>query len=204
MGKGKSISDFSKLGKLLSGTEAPDVSSGRSSVSDCSQFRPGRRVILMDFDIHGKIVSAGKTLKVEIEEGLVIDADYSEVAIADAREEELMVRSLEKGPVSGTSSGRFHGRVRPGYSTRLTVDLHIEAIPGGRSVPAGNRLGFQLEYFRKVMRESLRHPGMRITFIHGVGDGILKNALRQDLDDMFALRCTWTPGPAGITSVTIK
>lgn len=45
---------------------------------------------------------------------------------------------------------------------------------------------------------------MRIEFVHGIGDGILKDAMRKELDETFALSCSWLPGPAGVTIVTIK
>ena len=50
----------------------------------------------------------------------------------------------------------------------------------------------------------LRHRGRRITFVHGIGDGILAATLRKELDESFALSCTYTIGPMGATRVTIK
>jgi hypothetical protein len=45
---------------------------------------------------------------------------------------------------------------------------------------------------------------MKITFIHGIGDGTLKSAIRHELDEVLALRCTYTVGDPAITVVTIK
>ena len=50
----------------------------------------------------------------------------------------------------------------------------------------------------------MKHRGMRISFIHGVGDGILRDAIRKELDEVYALSCSWSPGPAGVTTVTIR
>lgn len=88
-------------------------------------------------------------------------------------------------------------------SDALHVDLHIEAIPGGRSIPKGQQLQFQMEAFRKVIRENLHHRGRTITFIHGIGDGILKAAIRKELDEVLALRCSYSIGDPAVTAVTI-
>lgn len=65
-------------------------------------------------------------------------------------------------------------------------------------------LDFQLNYFRQILRKNLKHRGRRIVFIHGVGDGTLASAIRKELDEVFALSCTYTPGPMGVTNVTIR
>ena len=72
------------------------------------------------------------------------------------------------------------------------------------SQQSGQQLQFQLETFRKVIRQSLSHKGMTITFIHGIGDGILKAAIRKELDEVLALRCSYSVGDPAVTIVTIK
>ena len=86
----------------------------------------------------------------------------------------------------------------------LTVDLHIERIPGSDGIPEWAALDFQMNYFRQVLRLNLKHKGKRIVFIHGVGDGILAQLIRKELDEVFALSCSYTYGPMGTTNVTIK
>ncbi|MDE5731949.1 MAG: hypothetical protein K2H95_02780 [Bacteroidales bacterium] len=54
------------------------------------------------------------------------------------------------------------------------------------------------------MRGNLKYRGRRIVFIHGVGDGILASALRRELDEAFALTCTYTYGQPGVTVVTVR
>jgi hypothetical protein len=61
-----------------------------------------------------------------------------------------------------------------------------------------------LETFRKTVRENLSHRGMKISFIHGVGDGILKAAIRKELDEVLALRCSYSVGDPAVTVVTVK
>ena len=71
-------------------------------------------------------------------------------------------------------------------------------------IPEWAALEFQMNYFRQVLRQNLRHKGKRIVFIHGVGDGILAQAVRKELDEVFALSCSYTFGPMGATNVTIR
>jgi hypothetical protein len=77
-------------------------------------------------------------------------------------------------------------------------------ISGSDGIPEWAALDFQLNYFRQVLRKNLKHRGRRIVFIHGVGDGTLASAIRKELDDVFAISCTYTPGPMGVTNVTIR
>jgi hypothetical protein len=61
-----------------------------------------------------------------------------------------------------------------------------------------------MDTFRRVIRENMSHRGMKISFIHGVGDGILKSAIRKELDEVLALRCTYSIGDPAVTVVTIR
>ena len=40
--------------------------------------------------------------------------------------------------------------------------------------------------------------------IHGIGDGILKAAIRKELDEVLALRCSYCVGDPAVTIVYIK
>lgn len=48
------------------------------------------------------------------------------------------------------------------------------------------------------------HRGMKICFIHGIGDGILKAAIRKELDEALALRCSYSVGDPAVTIVSIR
>ena len=45
---------------------------------------------------------------------------------------------------------------------------------------------------------------MKICFIHGIGDGILKAAIRKELDEVLALRCSYSVVDPTVTIVYIK
>lgn len=55
-----------------------------------------------------------------------------------------------------------------------------------------------------LMAKNLHHRGKTITFINGIGDGILKTAIRKESDEVLALRCSYSVGDPAVTIVTIK
>ena len=213
MSKKTIISDFSALKGKVAMTEGTDAKVGApqkaSKPASESQPKPkdthlkaGQSVVLMDSDLRGKIISLGRRVCIELEDGLVIEAAYGEFAVTDNAELEALKSSRTKH-AKKTTAGTPRSKQKP-TSGMLEVDLHIEAIPGRNCVPKDQRLQFQMGTFRRVIRENLSHRGMRICFIHGVGDGILKAEIRKELDEVLALRCTYTIGDPAVTVVTIR
>lgn len=211
MAKKTVINDFSALkGKVNFQEQKPVVPERKPSVRPASattanesSLKIGQSVVLMDSDLRGRIVSIGRKIGIELEDGLVIEASYGEFAVTSLSElsslKETKVKA-KKADVKKTSSSGASAS----FGGSISVDLHIEAIPGGKSIPKGQQLQFQLDTFRKVIRQYLSHKGMTITFIHGIGDGILKAAIRKELDEVLALRCSYSVGDPAVTIVTIR
>ena len=210
MAKKTIISDFSALkGKVSFSERSSDAKMSRKvTPAEVSQkpklsddgLKVGQSVVLMDSDLRGKIISLGRSVKIELEDGLIIDAAYGEFAVTrDHEVSALMQTSVKHKQITSSKKPA----VLSG-SDALVVDLHIEAIPGGRTTPKGQQLQFQMDIFRRVIRENLHHRGMTITFIHGIGDGILKAALRKELDEVLAIRCSYNVGDPAVTVVSIK
>lgn len=211
MAKKTVINDFSALkGKVNFQEQKPVVPERKPSVRPASatkakesSLKIGQSVVLMDSDLRGRIVSIGRKVGIELEDGLVIEASYGEFAVTSLSElsslKETKVKA-KKADVRETSSSGASAS----FGGSISVDLHIEAIPGGRSIPKGQQLQFQLDTFRKVMRQNLSHKGMTINFIHGIGDGILKAAIRKELDEVLALRCSYSVGNPAVTIVIIR
>lgn len=152
----------------------------------------------MDSSLRGHIVALGKRVGIELEDGLLIEASYGEFAVTDNTELERLKSSKVRHHATSPRTPRSKA------SSCLEIDLHIEAIPGGRSVPKGQQLQFQMDTFKRVIRENMSRRGMKISFIHGVGDGILKSAIRKELDEVLALRCTYSVGDPAVTVVSIR
>ena len=210
MAKKTIISDFSALkGKVTFSEKGSDAemstkdrteAAQKSKVSDVG-IKVGQSIVLMDSNLRGKIIGVGKTVRIELEDGLVIESGYGEFAVTDKAE----IASLKDSKVKTRQTSNATKRpvpVNPDGS--LTVDLHIEAIPGGTSVPKGQQLQFQMDTFRRIIRDNANRRGMKITFIHGIGDGILKAAIRKELDEVLALRCSYSVGDPAVTIVSIR
>ena len=210
MAKKNIISDFSALkGKVTFSEKIPDIKAS-TKVTPAAAPKPkesdmglktGQSVVLMDSNLRGKIIGLSKTVRIELEDGLVIESAYGEFAVTDKSE----IASLKETKVNTKktiTASKQAKQTNPDGS--LTIDLHIEAISGGSNIPKGQQLQFQIETFRKVIRENISHRGMKISFIHGIGDGILKAAIRKELDEVLALRCSYSVGDPAVTIVTIK
>ena len=211
MAKKTIISDFSALkGKVTFSEKTSDVKVSPKVTPATATPKPkdsndglktGQSVVLMDSNLRGKIIGLGKKVKIELADGLIIESAYGEFAvthkaeIASLKETKVKAKKTNMGPKRSTP-------INPDGS--LTIDLHIEAIPGGINVPKGQQLQFQMDTFRRFIRENANRRRMKITFIHGIGDGILKAAIRKELDEVLSLRCSYSVGDPAITVVSIK
>ncbi|MFN3782641.1 MAG: Smr/MutS family protein [Spirosomataceae bacterium] len=67
-------------------------------------------------------------------------------------------------------------------SVEQVIDLHIEKItPAGVTIPQNECLGFQLNHFMKCLEAGLAKGLDTMTFIHGVGNGVLKQEIQRKL-----------------------
>ena len=202
MSKKTVITDFTALkGKVSFSEESVSAAEAEPAVHN-EGLKVGQSVVLMDSSLRGKIIRLGKTIRIELEDGLIIETSYGDFAVT--RESEIT--SLKDARVKIKNTGSASKKHKPSAHSdgSLTVDLHIEALPGGRSVPKGHQLQFQMDIFRKTIRKNVCHKGMKITFIHGIGDGILKAAIRRELDEVLTLRCSYSVGNPAVTVVTIR
>lgn len=187
-----SLSDFSQLKALKKELEKRVPARERG-------LREGMTITLMDSSDRGTIKAIWKDhVDVEID-GLTFTAGFGEFIVNDAAEDERMRCSIFRD-----KDRKEQKKAAPqGIPSEITVDLHIERIPGGMDAPEGFELPFQIEYFKRIIRQYRKHRGMRINVVHGVGDGILRDAVRKEVEETFALSCSWYPGPAGVTIVTV-
>lgn len=163
----------------------------------------GDRVVLMESDEHGRIQRIdGRTYFIKLDDGLVVSLGKWDFAVTDDKEEERLRNSIfaRRRPASQDEPSRSR------YTDygEITVDLHLEALAGGRSVQLGQALQFQMDAFKSELKKCLPHRGMRVRFITGVGDYVLTNAIRKELDEVYSLRCTYTVGTLGVTIVTVR
>ena len=69
----------------------------------------------------------------------------------------------------------------------VEIDLHIHQLLDDTSgLTNADLLKLQLDTFRKEMDNAIATGVKKIVFIHGVGDGVLKNELRRELQRKYA------------------
>lgn len=138
MAKKTIISDFSALKGKISFSEKtsdtkissketlPAVAEQRQKVGD-KGLRVGQGVVLMDSNLRGRIIRLGKTVRIELEDGLIIESAYSEFTVTDKSE----IDSLKDTKVKAKKTSIVPKRSAPANpDSSLTINLHIEAIPG--------------------------------------------------------------------------
>ena len=68
----------------------------------------------------------------------------------------------------------------------VEVDLHIhELLDTTNGMTSGDMLNYQLDVFRKTMDEYRGKKNQRLVFIHGKGEGVLRNALLKELKSKY-------------------
>ena len=68
----------------------------------------------------------------------------------------------------------------------IEVDLHIhELLDNTNGMSNSDMLNYQLDVFRKTMDEYRSKKNQRLVFIHGKGEGVLRNALLKELKSKY-------------------
>ncbi len=100
---------------------------------------------------------------------MVIDSGRLEDALKSKR----LADKPERKPVEK------HRKERPAV---IEVDLHIDQLLDSKAgLSNTDMLNVQLREFNRVMQDNLKHKGQKIVFIHGKGEGVLRNALLKEL-----------------------
>lgn len=93
--------------------------------------------------------------------------------------------------------------------TTTEVDLHINnLLDSTAGMDNADILEYQLHKFNEVMSEHIHHKNHKIVFIHGKGDGVLRNAIVKELKKNYP-KCFYQDASFreygyGATMVTIK
>lgn len=91
----------------------------------------------------------------------------------------------------------------------IVVDLHIgELVDSTRGLSNADMLNLQVDEFMRVMDENLKNKGQKIVFIHGKGEGVLRNAIMKELTHRYkgheVQDASFREYGFGATQVTIK
>ena len=113
---------------------------------------------------------------------------------ADARVRNVLPsqgRSTTQADVITSPASVFERVKQIGKSVIVEVDLHInELLDSVSGMSTGDMKEYQLNVFRKVMEAHKTEKGRKIVFIHGKGDGILRNSIITELKSKYK-NCTY-------------
>jgi len=89
-----------------------------------------------------------------------------------------------------------------------TVDLHIgELIDNILGLSSLDMLKIQVDTFKKVLDNAIKNDYQKVTFIHGVGNGVLKDTIIKELNDYEGLEnkmASITKFGVGAVDIVIK
>ena len=120
------------------------------------------------------------------------------------------IRRIETADSKETYVGHRQKRpVKVSADEPLVIDLHIdELVDTTAGLSPADMLNLQIDRFSRVMDENLRHVGRRIVFIHGKGEGVLRQAILKELKHRYkghdVQDASFREYGFGATQVTIK
>ncbi len=126
---------------------------------------------------------------------LVSSADLQEAMMQKTREDRRAPRPVVKKPKEATAV--------------IEVDLHIhELLDTTAGLSNTDMLTCQLDKFHEVLKQYAGKKGQKIVFIHGKGDGVLRNAIEKELKTKYKSYyyqdASFREYGFGATMVTIK
>lgn len=135
----------------------------------------------------------------EVQRPVVVDAPRLEKQLNAKKRADM--RPVKR-PVRRKSNARDKGDI-------LEVDLHIEElVDNTRGLSSADMLNLQIDEFRNVMDSNLKNHGKKIVFIHGKGEGVLRQALSKELNHRYkghqVQDASFREYGYGATQVTIK
>ena len=124
-------------------------------------------------------------------------------------------RGLEASPTPRTKKTKKtletkspNHKITKSSSTVVEVDLHSEKLGLSAVMSPHDQKKRQLEEFRRTMNRYRNRRGTKLIFIHGKGEGILREAIRNELSHKYK-SCTFcdasfaTYGMGGATEVVV-
>ncbi|MDU1905699.1 MAG: DUF2027 domain-containing protein [Dysgonomonas sp.] len=108
-----------------------------------------------------------------------------------------------------TSRPRIQQINKKEKSPILEVNLHIdELMDTTAGLESKDMLEYQLSKFNEIMQENMNNKGLKIVFIHGKGNGVLKKAILDKLKNKYKTAyyqdASFREYGFGATMVTIK
>jgi len=146
----------------------------------------GDTVEAIDDAITGKVISVdGSTLTIDSQDGFQVQLDVSEVVVVNAHDDihsnvllydDISDIKQQKSETKrkSVSSAKVKDRHKPTF----IVDLHIHQLTDStKGMTNFDMLNLQLDTARQQLEFAIRKRMLKMVFIHGVGEGVLRQEL---------------------------
>lgn len=147
-----------------------------------SDFQIGDSVETLDDTIKGRIIAIErKQISIETEDGFQMRFNASELVkitgeISVSNYEVAQIKSVKEIPKKrNTQTSKPKERNAP----KMEVDLHIHQLTNSfRGMSNYDMLNIQMETAKRQLEFAIRKRIQKVVFIHGVGEGVLKEELK--------------------------
>lgn len=147
-------------------------------------FKVGDQVEVLDDTTQGVVVKVdGKEITVETTEGFLLHFVSSEL-LKIGGSNDIKVSNYEVAQIKAEKEipkNRHSKKLRPKErnAPKMEVDLHINKLtPSTKGMSNYEMLNIQLDTAKRQLDFAIRKKIQKVVFIHGVGEGILKEELQ--------------------------
>lgn len=127
-----------------------------------------------------------RMILVKLTDGIAAKADASAIEGSDVEASQRITRMFERN-----ESLIDRHRIAP---AEAEVDLHISALREDYTHLSKHEiLKLQIDYFRRTLDSAMMHQYKRIIYIHGIGNGVLRDAILQQLNTYEELQFRTAP-----------
>ncbi|QJP33128.1 DNA mismatch repair protein MutS [Nonlabens sp. Ci31] len=140
-------------------------------------YKIGDRVLVLD-DEFGGVVAFAKAEQITIltDDGIEITYHQRELILDRSFQVSHVVRKEEPAPKK--SKTRLVSRKKAAFIPAVEIDLHIhQLVKSERGMDAYDKLNIQIDTARHKIEWAIQNRIPKLVFIHGVGQGVLKEEL---------------------------
>ncbi len=141
----------------------------------------GDKVRIIDYDLIGVItgICHNSLYIVTDEDGMNWESPIDNLELMDDMAKLIDLYQQTADVIPETPSGRPRSKKQ---TNRLEVDLHAEKLIGNtHGMDAASIIAYQMQTVRKTLAENRQRKGLTIIFIHGKGEGVLRDKILAEL-----------------------
>lgn len=165
-----------------------------------NKFQIGDKVRFLNAEGHGVVTKIIDDNNVELENEygfeevftvseLVSESkkeDYQTDNLAFSKQVNSKINADLKAQQTAELKRKFRHLDAYGQKDQDIIDLHIEnLVDSHRGMSNFEILNIQMTHFRRFLNKSINKQHRKIVIIHGVGEGVLRQELRKELDNYF-------------------